>query len=135
MTEAYQSFQPTSIKRKRKISVNKMEEDYKFAKIHILLHRSLASMKDSISKDLREYSGKVKLSVFLKFILEEACGSDLKTGTVQIDLDMRSCKYDLDQSLRDITEKLFRDIELFKGCESEWVISKLQRLDIITAKT
>ena len=114
-----------------------MEEDYKFAKIHMLVHHSLASMKDSIIKDLREYNDTVKLSVFLQFILEEACGSDLKTETVQTDLVTRSCKYDLDQTLHDIAEKLFRDIELFKGCESEWILRKVQRVDVIisTGKT
>ena len=111
-----------------------MEEDYKFAKLHILLHSSVLSMKDTISKELCDFNGQAKLTILVQLVLEKCNDLDVRTKELQSDLVLGSCKFDLDQSLHDITEKLFRDIMMIKGCKSDWIVSKLQRLDFSIAK-
>ena len=91
-------------------------------------------MEDAINKLLREYGGQVKLTILIQLALDRINNPGPRTETLQtgLILDIGSCKYDLNQSLHDIAEKLFRDIELFKGCESEWSVNELECLDIIT---
>ena len=107
-----------------------MEEDFRFANFHILLHSSLLSMENDICQSLRgiEYS-RVRLSVTICFTLGKINHKE-RLARLQSEMTIGGT-YDLNQCLCDIAEKFFREIERFKGCRSVWTVKDLKRLDVV----
>ena len=98
-----------------------MEDDYVFAKYHLLIHKLLLSMKKDIRQGLHGIVfSRVSVTIFLGV---ERYGRE-RSKRLHADVAIGD---DLDQCVHDLAERLFREIERYKGC---WNIKELLSLDV-----
>ena len=111
-----------------------MEEDYILCTFRNLLHESVQSMKKYIiNEHLYKHSDRINFTLSIHVVFEKAVSSEIKTSAILTSktFTMKTLYVDvLKQHLHDAAEGLFRDIETYKGCENEWIISQLHCLDI-----
>ena len=107
-------------------------DDYRLVDPIVLLRESVQAMKDIILDHNKKHTKRLKFTMSIHVVFEYASDPEVKTEPSVVLTTAPFTIYlatDIDESLKDATEKLYKMIEDYEGCGSGWVIAYLERLD------
>ena len=107
-------------------------DDYKLVDPTVLLQTSTKSMKEIITKHLYDHTKRLKFTMSIHVVFEQATDSEVKTSPpVVLTTDPYTVwsATNLDEVLTEAAKELFDKIETYEGCGSNWILDHLDRLD------